>query len=428
MKPISSARGMNVLGAMRPFCGWCQRIRASKALISLVAEIDDRLVVELELAGGQRPAQIDLHAAPLLHLRIHGRLEEAKGAAAILLGPVQRQVGVAHEHVGVQPIAGADGDADAGADVHLLAVDVVGQAHQFDHAARERSGIGRLGDAGLQNGELVAAHARDDVGVPRQRAQPFGDHLEELVAGGMAQRIVDGLEVVEIEEVSRDVFAALGPGEGLLEVLVEQDPVGQAGQRIMMGHVRDLGLGAALLGDVLMRGDRAAVGHRPHGDGDAAAVAELAVEVAETGLSPPQHAAHDVVGRHFRREAVGDAIFDDLLKSGAGLHLRRRKPIDLGVAAVGQHEPVLGIEHRQALDDVVQRRIELVVLRAKLLFFQLQQFVLLLELGEEPLPFALAVVELDQRRLCLGSCTGGLVEMEARGIESFGIVGSMRGM
>ena len=37
----------------------------------------------------------------------------------------------------------------------------------------------------------------------------------------------------------------------LLQPLVEQHAVGQAGQRIVQRHVRDLGLRAALLGDVL---------------------------------------------------------------------------------------------------------------------------------------------------------------------------------
>ena len=242
------------------------------------SQIDDRLVVELELAGSQRPAQIDLHDAPLLHLRIHFRLEEAESAAAILLCPVESEVGVAHERVGVLAVAGADGDADAGADDHLLPVDLVGAADGFDHATRKRSGVGRLGDVSLQNGKLVATHARDDVGVARERAQPFRDHLEEFVAGGVAEGVVDVLEVVEIEEVCRYLFTAFGPGKRLFELLIEQDAVGQAGERVVMRHVGDLGLGAALLGDVLMRRDRSAVGHRPHRDGEAAAVAELAVE------------------------------------------------------------------------------------------------------------------------------------------------------
>ena len=55
-----------------------QRLEAA----DLVArEVDERLVVELELAVGQRLAQIDLQLAARLHVGIHVRLEEAVDAA-----------------------------------------------------------------------------------------------------------------------------------------------------------------------------------------------------------------------------------------------------------------------------------------------------------------------------------------------------------
>ena len=100
-----------------------------------------------------------------------------------------------------------------------MAVDVVGAADRLDDAPRERCRIGGLRDADLHDRKLVATHARDRVRLPHQRAQPFGDHLQQLVAGGMAERVVDVLEVVEIEQVRRHFLAALGPGERLLEPL-----------------------------------------------------------------------------------------------------------------------------------------------------------------------------------------------------------------
>ena len=123
MKPISSASGMNAPGATMPCSGWRQRMSASKPLIVVAREIDDRLVVQLELAGRQRLAQVVLQRAPRLHLRVHLRLEEAVGAAAVALGAIEREVGVAHQLVGARAVGRADGDADAGADHHLVAVD-----------------------------------------------------------------------------------------------------------------------------------------------------------------------------------------------------------------------------------------------------------------------------------------------------------------
>ena len=96
MKPISSASGMKVPGETMPFSGWRQRIEGLEAADVVAREIDDRLVVQLELAGRQRLAQVALQRAPHLHLRVHLRLEEAVGAAPVALGAIEREVGVAH--------------------------------------------------------------------------------------------------------------------------------------------------------------------------------------------------------------------------------------------------------------------------------------------------------------------------------------------
>ena len=78
-----------------------QRLEAA----DLVArEIDDGLVVQLELAGRQRLAQVVLQRAARLHLRVHLRLEEAVGAAAVALGAVERQIGVPDQLVGARPV------------------------------------------------------------------------------------------------------------------------------------------------------------------------------------------------------------------------------------------------------------------------------------------------------------------------------------
>ena len=68
----------------------------------------------------------------------------------------------------------------------------------------------------------------------------------------MAERVVDRLELVEIEMMQRHDFVAAHPRQRLFEPFVQQHPVGQIGQGIVMRHVLDLDLGPALLGDVLV--------------------------------------------------------------------------------------------------------------------------------------------------------------------------------
>ena len=63
-----------------------------------------------------------------------------------------------------------------------------------DHAR-----AGRFG-AGQQDDELVAAVAPDQVVVAQLAAQRDGDLAQLLVAGLVAAVVVDGLEVVEVDQ------------------------------------------------------------------------------------------------------------------------------------------------------------------------------------------------------------------------------------
>jgi hypothetical protein len=51
-----------------------------------------------------------------------------------------------------------------------------------------------------QDGELVAADPRRRVELARAGADPSRDDLQQLVAGRVAEAVVHGLEVVEVEE------------------------------------------------------------------------------------------------------------------------------------------------------------------------------------------------------------------------------------
>ncbi len=54
-----------------------------------------------------------------------------------------------------------------------------------------------------QHGEFVATQASEHAVEARCRPQPFRDSLQHAVAEVVAQRVVDRLEVVDIEEQQR---------------------------------------------------------------------------------------------------------------------------------------------------------------------------------------------------------------------------------
>ena len=99
--------------------------------------------------------------------------------------------------------------------------------------------------------ELVAPLAGEHVGVAQHAAQAGRDGGQQLVAGSVSEPVVDLLEVVEVDEQQRDRgVGAPGAGERQVELLLDQDPVGQAGQRVVIREVRQLLLTAATLRDV----------------------------------------------------------------------------------------------------------------------------------------------------------------------------------
>ncbi len=89
--------------------------------------------------------------------------------------------------------------------------------------------VGRLQ---RRDGELVAAQPRGEAIGEIGRAQPLRDLPQHVVARGMAERVVDALEAVEIHEEDRDRFA---PRAGLREALVERPVEGAA-----IGQLREI--------------------------------------------------------------------------------------------------------------------------------------------------------------------------------------------
>ena len=114
-----------------------------------------------------------------------------------------------------------------------------------------RLGLRRGLQVGADDHELVAAGASRHVAVAEHAVEPAGEVHEELVAGGVAHRVVHELEAVEVQEQHRGVRAGpLGAGEGRLEVVDEQGAVRQARERVVGRVVGELLLERLAHGEV----------------------------------------------------------------------------------------------------------------------------------------------------------------------------------
>ena len=91
------------------------------------------------------------------------------------------------------------------------------------------------------DGELVAAEAGHQILAAHDAAQPLGDVEDELVADVMAERVVDVLEVIEVDvEHRRGRAAGAHVVDHGFEPLAEIDAVGQAADRIVQGEMAQL--------------------------------------------------------------------------------------------------------------------------------------------------------------------------------------------
>ena len=98
---------------------------------------------------------------------------------------------------------------------------------------RSATSRGRLlGGAAEQDSELVAAQSRDDVAVAHGVPDSLRHRLQQQIAAVMAERVVDLLEAIEVDDHHRAGVARGLLGQRLPGVLEERAAVGQRGERI----------------------------------------------------------------------------------------------------------------------------------------------------------------------------------------------------
>ena len=105
---------------------------------------------------------------------------------------------------------------------------------------------------GHDDGEFVAAEPGQKVIVLQLARDQMRDFPEQFIAGGVAERVVDLLEAVEIEQQQRrGRFRAAPAGQHIVDFAAEQGAVGEAGEGVIVSELFQLLLGGLALGDVL---------------------------------------------------------------------------------------------------------------------------------------------------------------------------------
>jgi hypothetical protein len=198
----------------------------------------------------------------------------------------------------------------------------------------------------------VSARAHD-------AAQPVGDRGQQPVSDRMAERVVDLLELVEIDEQHRAAVESARRAQRAVELIMEERAVRQPGHGIEARHVADLGFGGLSLGDVLDDQDGTAVLHHLDGEFERAVALRLdrGVGVAAAGNVVPEMRCH---ARRIalRQRADGDAVLQQIADRGVGCDQIARDAEQFGEAAVRDRDAALAVAHAQAVRHVVERGVE----------------------------------------------------------------------
>ena len=197
----------------------------------LVGEADLGLVVQDEL--------VLVDPTPQLRHQLEPRDGVEVAAALVDLDPVLGVLGRVHRHVRAPQQVGqrlavlrVPGDPDAGGHVDHHGRQLEGDPQAVAQAPGD---LDREHLVGVRepDGELVAAEASHHVVLADLLAQSCRDLHQQLVAGLVAQRVVDLLEAVEVEQQQGADAIGVGVGQRLGDLPRQALAVGQSGQHVV---------------------------------------------------------------------------------------------------------------------------------------------------------------------------------------------------
>ena len=126
--------------------------------------------------------------------------------APSLLDFVHRHVRMIEQVIGFTSIFGKNTDPDAGRDLQGISLDIHGDGVAIENFSGDIDGRFGMRNGRQDDGKFVAAQSRERVAVAQASFHAFRDRHEQGIAEPVSQRIVDLLEVVEIDEHYRQLM------------------------------------------------------------------------------------------------------------------------------------------------------------------------------------------------------------------------------
>ncbi len=299
--------------------------------------------VGVEPAGRSR-----LHAL-LRSLGEDRRGTRLQGDLQLSFLPVHVAVGAQQQRLGITTIERIDREAGAGAEPYGFAADDERLPRHLLYLFQYAGDVAERAHVGDQQHELVAAIAREHVLSAHAALEAMAERAQQLVRRLVAARIVDELEVVEIEEQHADeVLPGFGGLKGFAQGFHQPRAVGQAGQRIVGGLVAQLVLDLLHLAHVPGNAGkkRRFPAVRPPAVGSFHMMCHQDLRNRHLGLGAVEQ--HHFAAPDSTRESGGDALTDKLGAGSRGIEVVHREREDAVVRSDAEHPATHAVHVQQA--------------------------------------------------------------------------------
>ena len=150
-------------------------------------QADTGLIVDFQLAFGNRLAQICFQHAAGPDVFVHGGLKETPRAPAGGFGLIHRQIRVFQDLIKIVAMLRRQGDSYAGIGSNLVTLAIIGCANGVIDTGNEVHRLGRVLYQGLDDCEFIASQARDEIAVPHALTQTRGHRFQQFIADHVSE-------------------------------------------------------------------------------------------------------------------------------------------------------------------------------------------------------------------------------------------------
>ena len=203
--------------------------------------------MQLQLVPLQGAAQCVVQHQRPIRLRLYLAGEKPVVVAPFFLGFVHGRIGAARQRVQVGAILRVQRNADRRSHGEFVLFDLKRLQCRLQQLVCHAGGTCGV-RVGQQDNELIATQACHCVLLAHGGFQPHGQCHQHLIAHPVSQGVIDVFKVIQVQKhQGKALLVAPGDIQGVLAAVVEQEPVGQTGERVKMRQSLNHGLGLLLL-------------------------------------------------------------------------------------------------------------------------------------------------------------------------------------